>query len=105
MPRAGTDPQARLLGQHLRAARHACGKTLCAIANEMGVTPSAVSRWETGRRSIDHASWQIARALLPHLSAMDEICPRGVVRGGFVHSNGKHATAYEVKHHTQGALP
>ena len=97
MPRTGADPQARLLGQHLRAARHASGKTLRMLAREMGVTPSTISRWETGRRAVDHASWQIARALLaPHLRAMDDVHPQAVVRGGFVHTNGTHATAFEV---------
>jgi DNA-binding XRE family transcriptional regulator len=105
MPRVGADPQARVLGQHLRAARHASGKTLRVLAAEMGVTPSTISRWETGRRSVDHASWQIARALLArHLRAMDDVHPQAVVRGGFVHTNGMHATAFEVKHLNEGGI-
>lgn len=105
MPRVGFDPQARLLGQHLRAARRASGKTLRELATEMGVTPSTISRWETGHRSVDHASWQIARAFLaPHLRAMDNVHPEAVVRGGFVHTNGRHATAFEVKHFNEGAI-
>jgi DNA-binding XRE family transcriptional regulator len=103
MPRAGTDPQARLLGQHLRTARQANGKTLRVLASEMGVTASTISRWETGHRAIDHASWQVARSLLsPHLLAMDDIHPEAVVRGGFVHTNGRHATAFEWKHCNEG---
>ena len=105
MPRVGSDPQARRLGQHLRAARRASGKTLRELATDMGVTPSTISRWETGRRSVDHASWQIARALLePHLVAMDDVHPGAVVRGGFVHTNGRHATAFEVKHFSEGVI-
>ena len=105
MPRAGVDPQALLLGQHFRAARLASGKTLRVLAGEMGVTPSSISRWETGRRAIDRASWQIAHDLLtPHLRPMDDVHPQAVVRGGFVHTNGTHATAFEVKHRSAGGI-
>jgi transcriptional regulator with XRE-family HTH domain len=48
----------------LRRLREKRGLTLCELAQMVGVTPGAVSHWETGRRKIglDDAA-KIARAL------------------------------------------
>lgn len=40
---------AQLTGQNLRAARDARGLTQKEVADEIGVSPMDVSRWETGR--------------------------------------------------------
>lgn len=44
------NPQSRALGTALRAAREATGETLRSLARRLGVTPAALSRWESGSR-------------------------------------------------------
>jgi len=52
------------MGDRIRQARRAAGLTLQKIADELGVTISAVSQWEQGRTSLDLARAMKLAALL-----------------------------------------
>lgn len=49
----GTTPKARALGMRLREARKAAGLTVRALAAQLEMSHSAISRWEGGSRSPD----------------------------------------------------
>ncbi len=49
----GTTPKARALGMRLREARQAAGLTVRALAAQLEMSHSAISRWEGGSRSPD----------------------------------------------------
>ncbi|GAA4849100.1 helix-turn-helix domain-containing protein [Saccharopolyspora rosea] len=51
MPGTSGTPKARALGARLREARKAAGFTVRALAEELDISHSAISRWETGARS------------------------------------------------------
>ncbi|WP_444909665.1 helix-turn-helix domain-containing protein [Microbulbifer sp. TRSA005] len=44
--------EAGTLGEHLRNARKLKGKTIAQLANQLGLTPSQVSKMETGKQKI-----------------------------------------------------
>lgn len=70
--RSAVTPSA--VGAHVRACRESTGVSQAGLAAELGVTQTAVSYWESGKRSLDVVTLlRIAAAL--RMEAVDLLPP------------------------------
>lgn len=75
------EPSTSDTGRRLRQIRHARGKSLSAVAGLAGITPSYLSRLESGARALDRRSLIVALATAPEVAPSELTGPASLPAG------------------------